>query len=89
MKTLHTFYMTQPLSKGEKFIWEWQYRRLGGFDSLIAQALAKADNSNLKRLKKAFPEYTKAMINFHTKDNWWADVESRAEDLKKARKGEL
>tara|TARA_Y100000310_G_scaffold338239_1_gene427330 strand:- start:1540 stop:1818 length:279 start_codon:yes stop_codon:yes gene_type:complete len=72
----------KPLTKGEMFIWEWQYRSHGSFHETLAKALSIADTGNLKRLSKGFPEEAEAMENFHHKKGWWADVEDRAEDLR-------
>jgi len=73
---------SKQLTKGEMFIWEWQYRTHGHFHTYLAKALSIADTGNLKRLKKAFPDETQAMINFHTKEDWWPGVEDRAENHK-------
>lgn len=62
------------LTKGEKFIYEWQFRMHGSFDSALAEALSIADGNNLKRLSKGFPEYAEAMDNFHHSTGWWDNV---------------
>lgn len=72
----------QLLTKGEKFIYDWQYRRHGSFDSALAEALSIADGNNLKRLSKGFPEYAEAMDNFHHSAGWWDNVLDTVEDSK-------
>ena len=70
------------LTKGEMFIWEWQYRTHGSFHDGLAKLLSIADTGNYKRLAKGFPDEATAMDNFHHTDGWWHDVQDRAEDRK-------
>ena len=70
------------LTKGEMFIWEWQYRTHGSYHDGLAKLLSIADTGNYKRLAKGFPEEAKAMDNFHHTKGWWEDVQDRAEDHK-------
>ena len=74
--------INKNLTKGEMFIWEWQYRTHGSFHEGLAKLLSIADTGNFKRLAKGFPEEAEAMDNFHHTDDWWADVQDRAEDKK-------
>ena len=62
------------LTKGEKFIYEWQFRMHGSLDTALAEALSIADGNNLKRLSKGFPEYAEAMNSFHHDEGWWFNV---------------
>ena len=70
------------LTKGEKFIYEWQFRMHGSFDSALAEALSIADGNNLKRLSKGFPEYAEAMNSFHHDEGWWFNVLDTVEENK-------
>ena len=67
------------LTKGEQFIFDWQYKRHGStsFKGYLAKALAVADTRNLAKLKLAFPEEAEAMDNFHHKKGWWEMVQDK------------
>lgn len=67
------------LTKGEQFIYDWQYKRHGStsFKGYLAKALAVADTRNLAKLKLAFPEEAEAMDNFHHKKGWWEIVQDK------------
>jgi hypothetical protein len=66
------------LSKGERFIVDWQYRMLGGFFSSLAEALTRADTVNREKLRRAFPDETQAMIDYKETDGWWENVIKKA-----------
>jgi|TARA_R110000751_G_scaffold297891_1_gene407604 hypothetical protein len=72
----------EGLTKGEMFIWEWQYRTHGSFNEGLAKLLSIADGKNHKRLAKGFPDEAEAMDHFHHTTGWWEGVEARAEDRK-------
>jgi len=65
------------LTKGEQFVFDWQYGYLDttSFMGYIAKAMAKADNQNLMALSMGFPDEAEAMDNFHHKKGWWDRVE--------------
>jgi hypothetical protein len=65
------------LTKGEQFIYDWQYGIHGAtsFKGYLSKAMAVADNTNLDKLRLAFPEYADAMNSFHTVKGWWPRVE--------------
>jgi hypothetical protein len=69
----------KTLTKGEQFIYDWQYKRHGStsFKGYLAKALAVADTRNLAKLKLAFPEEAEAMDNFHHKKGWWEMVQDK------------
>ena len=73
---------SKQLTKGEMFIWEWQYRTHGSFHEGLAKLLSIADGGNHKRLAKGFPEEAEAMENFHHTTGWWDGVQDRAENHK-------
>lgn len=72
------------LTKGEQFIYDWQYDRLGSasFMGYLAKALAVADNSNLDRLRLAFPDEARAMNLFHSQVGWWPGVEDTVNEAR-------
>ena len=65
------------LTKGEQFVYDWQYGKLGStsFKGYLSKAMAVADNSNLDKLRLAFPDEARAMNLFHSQWGWWAGVE--------------
>jgi hypothetical protein len=67
----------KTLTKGEQFIYDWQYGIHGAtsFKGYLSKAIAVADNTNLDKLFKAFPDEAMAMNNFHTVKGWWPRVE--------------
>jgi len=67
----------KDLTKGEQFVFDWQYYKFGktSFKYHIAQAIAHSDNMNRTKLYKAFPEEVEAMNWFQSKDGWWDRVE--------------
>lgn len=67
----------RTLTKGEQFIFDWQYGIHGdtSFKGYLAKALSVADSSNLDKLKLAFPDEARAMNLFHSQWGWWAGVE--------------
>ena len=71
--------MSNRLTKGEQFIHDWQYGRLGdtSFKGYLAKAMSVADNSNLAKLRLAFPDEARAMNLFHSQWGWWSDVQDK------------
>jgi len=67
------------LTKGEQFIYDWQYRHLDdtSFRGLLAKLMAKADSGNLQALWQGFPEEADAMDNFHHKEGYWSMIEDK------------
>jgi rhamnogalacturonyl hydrolase YesR len=78
------------VSKGEDFVYKWQYRSLGGFEAKLADLIAHADTGNQKRMVKAFPEEAQAIINYQSKEGYWDKVQDKVEyrddQFRKARK---
>lgn len=72
--------MMAKLSKGEQFIYDWQYKRHGSFNEALAMAFSKADSGNFAALSKGFPEIGEAFTNFYTKEGWWESVQRQAND---------
>lgn len=64
----------ENLTKGERFIVDWQYHMAGNFRKALVEAIARADHFNLARLALGFPEEVKAYQNFANKDGWWDRV---------------
>jgi len=73
------------LNKSEQFVVDWQYRRLGGFMSKLADCIAHADTSNQKRLVKAFPDEAQGIINFQSKEGYWDSIQDKLDTIKEKR----
>lgn len=41
---------------GEKWVVQWQFRFLGDFGQALAECICRADEANLARLSRAFPD---------------------------------
>lgn len=77
----HEVYMS--LNDGERALVEWQYRMAGGFTTSLFELMSQADNSNLNRLSRAFPEHVAAFRDYAHERNWWTDLRNRL-DMKSA-----
>ena len=58
-KNFRKTYKQLSLTAGESFLYSGQTKRLGGYMTALYDAMTKADNRNLDRLEKAYPEYVK------------------------------
>ncbi len=65
------------LTKGERFVVNWQFDIAGSFNETLALAFAKADDENFQLLMKGFPEEGEAMNNFFNTKGWWENVENK------------
>ncbi len=62
------------LSKGERFIYDWQFRRGGDFATRLAGLLSVCDSEGFVNMAKAYPEETEAMVNYQSTSGWWDGV---------------
>lgn len=69
--------MYKDLSPSEKFVFEWQYRLAGGFDTMLAHLFCKADAGNFARLALAFPEEAEGMSSYLHDAGWWEHVQRK------------
>ena len=67
----------KPITKGEQFIYDWQYKRLAGFYSYLAQAIENADSHHQCLLSEGFPEEIEAYRRYTKTRGWWQEVELR------------
>lgn len=65
------------LTKGERFIIDWQYHMAGDFMTALVEAIARADMKNLEKLAEGFPEEVEAYINFSQIDGWWQALQKK------------
>ena len=71
--------MTDTLTKEERFIFDWQYRRLGDFKSALVNAIKTADKGNRELLRRGFPDEVGAYEKFAHTPGWWDEVEAKGE----------
>ena len=55
---------SDQFNNGEKSLIEWQYRMCGDFRSALWKAISHADDGNLNRLAKGFPQEIAAYYDF-------------------------
>ncbi len=68
----------ENLDNSEKFIVEWQYRRLGHFRTALIEAICRADDDNLAKLALGFPDEVKGYIGYSRVLGWWPTVQRKA-----------
>ena len=67
------------LTKGEQFVYDWQYHYLGDcFDGKLAELISESDNMNRTKLHKGFPDEVEAITLFQSKSGWWEAIENKA-----------
>jgi 2-oxo-4-hydroxy-4-carboxy--5-ureidoimidazoline (OHCU) decarboxylase len=72
----------KTLTKGEQFVYEWQYRMLGGFKAKLADCISHADRQNQAKMLKAFPEEAQGIINFQSLEGYWDSIQDKVEGIK-------
>ena len=65
------------LTKGEKFIFDWQYKSMGGFKTALINAIRLSDSENRAKLRLGFPEEVDAFNNFTQTKGWWTALSKR------------
>ena len=55
-------------TEGEKWVVKWQHRLLGSFQTALADAIKLADDDNLARLAKGFPEQVQGFLGWNRGD---------------------
>lgn len=70
------------LTKGEQFVYNWQYRLEdeNSFNGLLAKLIAKADLRNQEKISLGFPEEVEAIQSFQTDAGWWERLEDKFND---------
>jgi len=53
---LSAFFCSDDWTDAEKWIIQWQFRILGDFHTGLFQAISRADEGNLDRLRLGFPD---------------------------------
>lgn len=65
------------LTKGERFIVDWQYRMAGDFKTSLAHAIMLADETNLTKLASGFPDEVGAFLHYSREENWWPNLQKK------------
>ena len=71
------------MNAGEKRLVKWQFGYASGFTTSLFLSMAKADDDNLKRFAKGFPEEVAALIRFRTEDGYWQKLINEFNELHK------
>jgi len=53
-----------PLIPAEKWVVKWQFRLLGDFGTALAEAITRADDNNLERIAKGFPDEVAGFLDW-------------------------
>lgn len=62
----------------EQFAVRWQYGQLGGFYAYLAEAIARADETNREALRKCFPLAVESIDRYQREPGWWVGIMKRA-----------
>jgi hypothetical protein len=57
-----------PWTAGEKWVVKWQFRLLGDFGTALAEAICRADDTNLARIAKGFPDEVAGFLAWNRGD---------------------
>ncbi len=71
----------KDLSKGERFVFEWQKGMSGSFMSGLAELICKGDLGNQAQLAKAFPDEVEAIQKYQNEPGWWEAVKNKGESF--------
>jgi len=65
------------LTEEERLMWAWQYDQIGDFEDTLMQAICKADEKNLDRLSKGYPDHVSGYIKYAHERGWWETVQRK------------
>lgn len=76
-------YMAERLgmSRDKAFIVEWQYGYAGGFTKALIGAMVVADDFNLEKISKGFPEEVNGYKKYRNEYNWWQNTVAEYEEI--------
>jgi len=66
------------LGTDERMIYDWRHNRSGSFYKGLFDLMMLADEDNLERLAKAFPEPVAAFCRWKFEEGWFEKVEAKA-----------
>ena len=64
------------LTQADIKVCKWQYKMLGDFYTSLFQTMIKADDDNLDKLEKAFPEEVGAYKRYQRESGYWPRIEA-------------
>ena len=67
----------EKLTRGEKFIVDWQYGNPSHFKKALKKLMVESDNENLGKLSLAFPDEGEAFRNYRHTPGWWEKLDER------------
>lgn len=59
------------ITDGERSLYRWQYKALGGFERSLWDAILAADSTNLDAIAKGFPEHVAAFRRYANEAGYW------------------
>lgn len=65
------------LNKGTQDLVKYKYRWASDFIRELFHVIERADDGNLDKLAKGFPEHVEAYRNFAFKSGWWRELVDR------------
>jgi hypothetical protein len=68
----------QDLNQGEKFIYDWQEGKSGGFMTALAELMSRADNLNLDKLAEGYPDEVEGFRSYNRIRGWWKFIQLKA-----------
>lgn len=69
------------MSAEEETVIEWQYGMMGDFRKVLMEAICRADEDNLAKLKAVFPNEVNCYLRFKQKSGWYEKAEKKAKIL--------
>ena len=66
--TIGRFLTSAYWTESEKWIIKWQFRLLSDFQTALADAIKRADEDNLGRLRLGFPMQVDGFLQWHAGD---------------------
>jgi hypothetical protein len=73
------FITTDKLTESQVIIIKWQYGYFGSFYKKMFEAITLADDTNIARIEKGFPELVKAFNLYKTQFGFFDECERLAE----------
>jgi len=62
----------------EKELIDWQYGLCGDFRKALWEAICRADDDNLTRLRIVFPNQVNGYIRYTQESGYWSKVQAKA-----------
>ena len=69
----------EHLAPEELAVVKWQYKLNGHFYTSLWDAICLADDGNLMRLSRGFPDEVNGYINYTQQKGWWQRVQRKAQ----------